>query len=168
MAEERGSATGTPVLSEWLGYWVFITYTSGPNLDQSEPTKLVKGQPEAITASFFLENYGPLGIEVRRTTETPTIFMSWGAVLYIQGPPPEVRKQIDKEVSKRTGEAGPTPESGTGVRHSHRPRFGGSPVIDGAARDSRGSATSTVLRRLCYEAERTTLRALVLASENTS
>ena len=84
MAEERGSATGTPVLSEWLGYWVFITYTSGPNLDQSEPTKLVKGQPEAITASFFLENYGPLGIEVRRTTETPTIFMSWGAVLYIQ------------------------------------------------------------------------------------
>ena len=34
MAEERGSATGTPVLSEWLGYWVFITYTSGPNLDQ--------------------------------------------------------------------------------------------------------------------------------------
>ena len=39
--------------------------------------------------------------------------MSWGAVLYIQGPP-EVRKQIDKEVSKRTGgEAGPTPESGT-------------------------------------------------------
>jgi hypothetical protein len=35
--------------------------------------------------------------------------MSWGAVLYIQGPPPEVREQIDKEVSKRTGgEAGPT------------------------------------------------------------
>ena len=109
MEEERGSATGTPVLSEWLGYWIFITYMSGPNLDQNEPTKLVRGQPEAITASFFLENYGPLGIEVRRTTETPTIFMSWGAVLYIQGPPPEVRKQIDKEVSKRTGgEAGPT------------------------------------------------------------
>ena len=87
----------------------FITYMSGPNLDQNEPTKLVKGQPEAITASFFLENYGPLGIEVRRTTETPTIFMSWGAVLYIQGPPPEVREQIDKEVSKRTGgEAGST------------------------------------------------------------
>ena len=109
MEEERGSATGTPVLSEWLGYWVFITYMSGPNLDQNEPTKLVKGQPETITASFFLENYGPLGIEVRRTTETPTIFMSWGAVLYIQGPPPEVREQIDKEVSKRTGgEASPT------------------------------------------------------------
>ena len=102
MEEERGSVTGTPVLSEWLGYWVFITYMSGPNLDQNEPTKLVRGQPEAITASFFLESYGPLGLEVTRSTETPTIFMSWGAVMYIQGPPPEVRKQIDEEVSKRT------------------------------------------------------------------
>ena len=53
MEEERESATGTPVLSEWLGYWVFITYMSGPNLDQNEPTKLVKGQPEAITAGEF-------------------------------------------------------------------------------------------------------------------
>jgi hypothetical protein len=35
--------------------------------------------------------------------------MSWGAVLYIQGPPPEVREQIDKEVAKRTGgESGST------------------------------------------------------------
>jgi hypothetical protein len=39
---------------------------------------------------------------VTRSTETPTIFLSWGAVMYIQGPPPEVRKQIDEEVSKRT------------------------------------------------------------------
>jgi hypothetical protein len=55
---------------------VFVTYMSGPNLDQNEPTKSVKGQPEAMTASFFLENYGPMGIEVRRSTETPTILMS--------------------------------------------------------------------------------------------
>jgi hypothetical protein len=81
---------------------------SGPNLDQSKPTELVKGQPEAITASFFLEDYGPLGIEVTRSTETPTIFMSWGAVMYIKGPPPEVREQINREVSKRAGgEDGP-------------------------------------------------------------
>jgi hypothetical protein len=100
MERERG--TEKSALEEWLGYWVFITYMSGPNLDQNEPTKLVTGQPEAITASFFLENYGPLGIEVTRSAETPTIFMSWGAVMYIQGPPPEVRKQIDEEVSKRT------------------------------------------------------------------
>ncbi|MDQ3238862.1 MAG: hypothetical protein M3Q54_15200 [Actinomycetota bacterium] len=103
MVEERGSGTGKTVLSDWVGYWVFITYMSGPNLDQDEPSKPVKGEPEAMTASFLLENYGPLGIEVRRNTEIPTIFMSWGAVMYIQGPPPEVREQIDKEVSKRTG-----------------------------------------------------------------
>jgi hypothetical protein len=99
---ERESEANKPVLEEWLGYWVFVTYMSGPNLDQNEPTKLVRGQPEAITASFFLEDYGPLGIEVTRSAETPTIFMSWGAVMYIQGPPPEVRQQIDEEVSKRT------------------------------------------------------------------
>jgi hypothetical protein len=114
MEQESRAGTNKPVLSEWLGYWVFITYMSGPNLDQNEPAKLVRGQPEAITASFFLENYGPLGIEVTRSTETPTIFMSWGAVLHIQGPPPEVREQIDREVSKQSrGEAGSTPESGT-------------------------------------------------------
>jgi hypothetical protein len=101
--EQGGAGTNKPVLSEWLGYWVFITYMSGPNLDQNKPNELVRGKPEAITASFFLEDYGPLGIEVTRSSETPTIFMSWGAVLYIQGPPPEVREQIDKEVSRRTG-----------------------------------------------------------------
>ena len=102
MEREGNAGTDKSVLEEWLGYWVFITYMSGPNLDQNEPTKLVTGQPEAITASFFLENYGPLGIEVTRSAETPTIFMSWGAIMYIQGPPQEVREQIDKEVSKRT------------------------------------------------------------------
>jgi hypothetical protein len=102
MEPESRAGTDKSVLEDWLGYWVFITYMSGPNLDQSEPTKSVKGQPEAITASFLLENYGALGIEVKRSTDIPTIFVSWGAVLYIQGPPPEVREQIDKEVSKRT------------------------------------------------------------------
>ena len=102
MGTERGSSSG--VLEDWLGYWVFVTYMSGPSLDQNDPTKSVKGQPEAMTASFFLEDYGPLGIEVTRSADTPTIFMSWGAVMYIQGPPPEVREQIDREVAKRTKE----------------------------------------------------------------
>jgi hypothetical protein len=102
MEPESRAGTDKSVLSDWVGYWVFITYMSGPNLDQSEPAKSVKGQPEAITASFYLESYGPLGIEAQRTSDTPTIFISWGSVMYIQGPPPEVRKQIDEEVSKRT------------------------------------------------------------------
>jgi hypothetical protein len=80
---------------------------NGWGTGSSSPTCPVRtwirtNQPSRSAASFFLENYGPLGIEVTRSTETPTIFMSWGAVMYIQGPPPEVRKQIDEEVSKRT------------------------------------------------------------------
>lgn len=74
---------------------------SGPNLDTEQPTKAVRGQLEAMTVSFLLEDYGPSGIEVKRNPADPTIFVSWGAVLYIQGPPPEVRAQIDKEASKQ-------------------------------------------------------------------
>ncbi len=91
------------VLSDWLGYWVFISYMSGPNLDIEEPTKPIRDQPQAVTTSFLLEDYGQLGIEVKRNPADPTIFMSWGAVLHIQGPPPEVRKQIDQEASKQRG-----------------------------------------------------------------
>jgi hypothetical protein len=40
--------------------------------------------------------------EVKRNPNDPTIFMSWGGVLYIQGPPAEVRKQIDLENAKQT------------------------------------------------------------------
>lgn len=89
------------VLTDWVGYGVFITYMSGPVLDQDEPTKSVKGPPETITASFLLEKVGDWGIEARRSADTPTIFMSWGSVLYIQGPPPDVRKQIDAETAKQ-------------------------------------------------------------------
>lgn len=95
------SSAKSPVISEWVGYWVFVSYMAGPNLDADEPAKPVRDQPEAVTASFLLEDYGDLGIEVKRNPTDPTIFMSWGAVLYIQGPPPEVRKQIDLENAKR-------------------------------------------------------------------
>lgn len=96
MAQNQAS-----VLMDWVGYGVFVTYMSGPVLDQDEPTKSVKGPPETITASFLLEKVGDWGIEVKRSADTPTTFMSWGAVLYIQGPPPEVRKQIDSETAKQ-------------------------------------------------------------------
>jgi hypothetical protein len=90
-----------PVISEWVGYWVFVSYISGPNLDTEEPAKPVRDRPEAVTASFLLEDYGELGIEVKRNLADPTIFMSWGAVLYVQGPPPKVREQIDREAAKQ-------------------------------------------------------------------
>lgn len=91
----------SPVISDWVGYWVFVSYMAGPNLDADEPAKPVRDKPEAVTASFLLEDYGDLGIEVKRNPTDPTIFMSWGAVLYVQGPPPEVRKQIDFENAKQ-------------------------------------------------------------------
>lgn len=100
MEQNPRSETYTPTLSEWVGYWVFISYLSGPNIDTDEPTKPVKAQPEVTTTSFYLQNYGPLGIEVKRNAGDPTIFMSWSAVLYIQGPPPDVREQIDKQIAK--------------------------------------------------------------------
>ena len=102
MGAENESADKTPVLADWVGYWVFISYLSGPNVDADEPAKPVRAQPEAVTASFLLEDYGELGLEVKRNLADPTIFMSWGAVLYVQGPPPEVREQIDREAAKRS------------------------------------------------------------------
>lgn len=92
------------VLEDWTGYGVFVTYMSGPHLDQNEPNKLVRGEAEAVTASFLLERIGESGIEVKRS-DSPTIFMSWGAIMYIQGPPPEVRDQIDKQTSGKGKDA---------------------------------------------------------------
>lgn len=103
MEQVSKAGTSSPVLSEWLGYWVFVSYISGPNIDADEPTKPVKAQPEIITTSFHLESYGPLGIEVKRNAGDPTLFMSWSSVMYIQGPPPEVRAQIDRAIPDQEG-----------------------------------------------------------------
>ncbi len=102
---EQGSGANTPVVSEWIGYWVFISYLSGPNIDPNEPSKPVKASPEVTTTSFHLESYGPLGIEVKRNLGDPTLFMSWSAVLYIQGPPPEAREEIDRQTSGEQGKS---------------------------------------------------------------
>ena len=101
-----GRTAKGPVISEWVGYWVFVSYLSGPNLDADEPAKPVRAQPEAVTASFLLEDFGELGMEVKRNPNDPTIFMSWGSVLYVQGPPPEVREQIDRENAKQARDNG--------------------------------------------------------------
>jgi hypothetical protein len=106
MVNGKESTTKVPVLSDWVGYWVFISYISGPNLDIEEPTKAVRNQPQAVTTSFLLEDYGQLGIEVKRNPTDPTIFMSWGSVLHVQGPPSDVRKQIDQEAAKQQGSNG--------------------------------------------------------------
>lgn len=102
MAQENGSSNS--VLSDWIGYWVFISHMSGPNSDTEDPAKSVKSAPEARTEVFLLEGYGDHGLEVKPGMGQPTVFMSWGAVLTVQGPPPDAREEIDREVAKRASE----------------------------------------------------------------
>jgi len=64
------------VLSDWVGYWVFISYISGPNLDIEEP-KAVRDQPQAVT-TLSSGGLRAVGIEVKRNPTDPTIFMSQG------------------------------------------------------------------------------------------
>jgi len=40
MVNGKESTTPGSVLSDWVGYWVFISYISGPNLDIEEPKRL--------------------------------------------------------------------------------------------------------------------------------
>ena len=101
MGRERESEADGPVISGWVGYWVFVSYMSGPNIDPEEPAKPVKAPPEVTTTSFYLESYSSLGIDVKRNMGDPTLFMPWSSVLYIQGPPPEVREQIDAEMPRQ-------------------------------------------------------------------
>jgi hypothetical protein len=102
MAQENGSSNS--VLSDWVGYWVFISHLSGPNSNSEDPSKPVKSEPEARTEVFLLEGYGAHGLEVKPGLEQPMVFMSWGAVLTVQGPPPEAREEIDREVARRARE----------------------------------------------------------------
>lgn len=104
MAQENGSSNS--VLSDWVGYWVFISHLSGPNSDSEDPSKPVKSEPEARTEVFLLEGVGAHGLEVKPGLGQPTVFMSWGAVLTVQGPPPEAREEIDREVARRSEESG--------------------------------------------------------------
>jgi hypothetical protein len=105
MAQENGSSNSSnSVLSDWIGYWVFISHMSGPNSDTEDPSKPVKSAPEARTEVFLLEGYDDHGLEVKPGLGQPTVFMSWGAVLTVQGPPPEAREEIDREVARRAEE----------------------------------------------------------------
>lgn len=65
------------MISDWVGYWFFVSYTAGPGLDADEPAKPVRGKLEAVTDSFLLEHFGEPGIEVKRNPTDPTIFVSW-------------------------------------------------------------------------------------------
>ena len=156
MAGEWGSATGTPVLSSGWG-------TGSSSLTRPAPTS-IRVNPPSWSRPAGGHNRFVLSGELRTTGigtnhGDPTIFMSWGAVLYIQGPPPEVRcadRQGSIEANgrrSRTHTSSPARGCGTG----HPPTLRRLPVTDGGREETPEARQG--LRRLCYEVERTTLRA---------
>ncbi len=102
-----------------LGHQVGVKYVSGPditedNVDQIvEEGRVLKGQPEARTAAFYLRRCSQFGVEVSKTAERGNeIFIPWGAVLAIWGPSREdlerpAREATDQEQPERTGGGGP-------------------------------------------------------------
>lgn len=100
-----------------LGHHVAVKYVSGPditedNVDQVvEEGRVLKGEPEARTAAFYLRGHSSFGIEVAKTAERGSeIFLPWGAVLAIWGPSREDLERPAWEATeqpKRTGEGSP-------------------------------------------------------------
>jgi hypothetical protein len=76
-----------------LGTQAVVSYLGGPALDTDEALESVldkgevlRAQPEARTASFFLEAISEYGIEVTAPGEgSKERFIPWGAVLAIYG-----------------------------------------------------------------------------------
>ena len=104
-----------------LGHQVAIKYVSGPditedNVDQVvEEGRVLKGEPEARTAAFYLKGHSNFGVEVAKTAERGSeIFLPWGAVLAIWGPSREdlehhAREATEREQPERIGERGGPP-----------------------------------------------------------
>lgn len=103
-----------------LGHQVFVEYLKGPDITPDRLDRVVeeggilKGQPEARTAAFYLHGVSPYGIEVTREPEgEPERFIPWGAVLGIYGWPREelledAQQGLQGARSERTDENGPT------------------------------------------------------------
>lgn len=101
-----------------LGHQVAVKYVSGPditedNVDQIvEEGRVLKGQPEARTAAFYLRRCSQFGVEVSKTAERGNeIFIPWGAVLAIWGPSREemernARGTTNRDQPERTEEGG--------------------------------------------------------------
>src|SRR5918998_4541692 len=99
-----------------LGHQVAIKYLSGPdiiedNVDQIvEEGRVLKGQPEARTAAFYLRGCSQFGVEVSKTAQRGNeIFIPWGAVLAIWGPSREelernARAHTNRDQPERTEE----------------------------------------------------------------
>lgn len=97
-----------------LGHQVAVKYMSGPDITENnvhqvvEEGRVLKGEPEARTAAFYLRGYSSFGIEVAKTAERGSeIFLPWGAVLAIWGPSRDDLERHAREATEqpeRTGE----------------------------------------------------------------
>lgn len=100
-----------------LGRQVAIKYVSGPDITDDnvdrvvEEGRILEGQPEARTATFYLKAYSDFGIEVTREAGPGNdIFIPWGAVLAIWGPSRESLEEETtepREQPRRIEEGGP-------------------------------------------------------------
>lgn len=99
-----------------LGQQVAIKYLSGPDVTDEnvnqvvEGGRILSGQLEARTATFYLRAYSNFGVEVTRESGTGNeIFLPWSAVLAIWGPS---RESLERESSEarpnRTETSAPT------------------------------------------------------------
>ena len=86
-----------------------IKYISGPdiideNVDQViEEGQVLKGQPEARTAAFYLRAYSTFGIEVAKRVEGGNeISIPWGAVLATWGYSREDLERNTREAMERS------------------------------------------------------------------
>ena len=73
-----------PVLNDWLGKRLLITYMTGPDVDLEDADRAATDQLQARTELLYLDQVGTFGIAVKKVTEGKPEFISWGALLAIQ------------------------------------------------------------------------------------
>ena len=73
-------------MEEWVGRWVAIEYTAGPQLDYDTPENTVEEPVVARASTVFIERVGEWGVEARFSAERPVSFLPWSAIMRIPGP----------------------------------------------------------------------------------
>ncbi len=86
---------GRPLVYEWVGEAVLLSYVEGPGYPADDIYKLKRGDLQATTGFYVLQEVSAIGIVVRRVRKTgedehdfgPSKFLPWSAVQAVQGIP---------------------------------------------------------------------------------
>jgi hypothetical protein len=84
-----------------VGSRVIVQYMAGPEPDPDDPDQVVRGQPQALTGSFWLHAISGMGIEISHslTGEGAELFLvPWGNVLVLDG---AARGELEEEARGR-------------------------------------------------------------------